>query len=96
MSDRGWSMGQDDVVENISGLWQDVDGIRTEIASEGFPSDEELKALSLKWNSYTAEEQEKKMQIMVFNIALRDKHLNRALYQILEFAYEEEEEEEEV
>ena len=85
-SDRGWSMDPEDMVQNIAGLWRDVDGLRPAAP----PSEEELNAVLLRWNSLPAGEREKNVALLVMALAMRDRGLKRAFYQLLELEYKEE------
>lgn len=88
MSDRGWSMDPDDMVENIAGLWKDVDDLQP----AELPTEEEVDALWVKWHSLPESEQRLNLTVITIALAMRDKGTKRALYHLLELDYNEDEE----
>lgn len=88
MNARGWSMDPEDMVENIAGLWKDVDDLQP----GEMPSEEEVDALWVKWHSLPESEQRINLEIIAIVLALRDKGAKRALYSLLELDYNEDEE----
>ena len=76
------------MVENIAGLWKDVDDLQP----AEIPSEEEIHALWAKWHSLPESEQSLNLTVITIGLAMRDKGTRRALYHLLELDYNEDEE----
>lgn len=81
-------MDPEDIVENIAGLWKDVDDLQP----AEMPSEEEVDALWVKWHSLPESDQRINLEVIAIALALRDKGAKRALYHLLELDYNDDEE----